>query len=115
MTSLTDQMYELKRQQNILADKIIEESEKKGIKHLEELNEEQNKIIEGHIITDVWYLSDYNSDQHTRLYTKPRFDVILEILKKLDKRVQDFENKLSKINSNKDKYGGICNLGFLNS
>ena len=95
MASLTEQMEQLMKQQGILAEKIKEEEERKRkqqltIEKLEELNIQQqenikknkfNKNLDKRIIRRVNWM------------TAPRFEVILEILKKQEERIRQLETK----------------------
>ena len=103
MASLTAQMDALQKQQAILAEKIKEEEEKKRqegltIEHLENLNSQQKENI-------FKYKSKYVHPkyrgrfelQQANLMTKPRFDVILGILKTQDARIRELEGIIKEL------------------
>ena len=98
--SLSQQMQELQKQQAILAEKIKEEEETARkqqftIEKLEKLNAQQKERIKN-------YKSKHSKCrgkremQQTNLMTAPRFEVILEILKKQEERIAYLEAKLEK-------------------
>jgi len=97
MASLTAQMEELQKQQAVLAEKIKEEEEKKRqegltIEHLENLNSQQKKNIFKYKSKDI----RGRALQLSNLMTKPRFDVILGILKTQDSRIRELEGIIKK-------------------
>ena len=105
MASLTAQMEELQKQQAILAEKIKEEEEKKRqegltIEHLENLNSQQKKNIFKYKSKDRKYRGKFELQQ-ANLMTKPRFDVILGILKTQDARIRELEGIIKKWNKPK--------------
>lgn len=105
MASLTAQMETLQQQQAILADKIKEEEEKKRqegltIEHLENLNSQQKKNIFKYKSKDGKYRGKFELQQ-ANLMTKPRFDVILGILKTQDARIRELEGIIKKLNKPK--------------
>ena len=95
MASLTEQMEQLIKQQAILAEKIKEEEERKKkqqltIEKLEELNIQQQENIKKNKF-------NRNLDKciirHVNWMTAPRFEVILEILKRQEERIAQLESK----------------------
>tara|TARA_X000000368_G_scaffold356745_1_gene298883 strand:+ start:318 stop:686 length:369 start_codon:yes stop_codon:yes gene_type:complete len=95
MASLTAQMEELKKQQAILAEKIRQEEEtvrkqQFTIEKLEKLNIQQKENIKNYKSKDGKYKGKYEL-QLANLMTVPRFEVILEILKKQDARIEQLE------------------------
>ena len=105
MASLTAQMEVLQQQQAILADKIKEEEEKKRqegltIERLELLNSQQKKNIFKYKSKDGKYRGKFELQQ-ANLMTKPRFDVILGILKTQDARIRELEGIIKKLNKPK--------------
>ena len=96
MTSLTQQMEQLKQQQEILAHKIKEENK--------ELEKSPLGVLNNHIVQDLERLSCYmaqnwierNKDVSNGYIrnTQPRFEVIFEILKKQDDRIAELEKML---------------------
>jgi len=107
MASLTTQMEALQQQQAILAEKIKEEEEKKRqegltIEHLEKLNSRQKENIFKY--TSKYAHPKYRGRfelQQANLMTKPRFDVILGILKAQDARIGELETIIKKLNKPK--------------
>ena len=103
MTSLTAQMDALQKQQAILAEKIKEEEEKKRqegltIEHLELLNSQQKENIFKY--TSKYAHPKYRGRfelQQANLMTKPRFDVILGILKAQDARIRELEGIIKEL------------------
>lgn len=92
MASLTEQMEELKRQYDNLAKKIHQEENKKNKRHftinrLEELNEKQSESIKNHKSKHIYA----RQRQQINIITNPRFQVILEILKKQNTRIAELE------------------------
>ena len=107
MASLTEQMEQLKKQQDALAEKIKEEEERKikesyTIERLEQLNYNQSESIKNYKSKSGLYA---RQRQQTNLMTNPRFQVILEILKKQDARIAELEAIIQSKN-NEDKYNG---------
>mgnify|MGYP001218352183 FL=1 len=105
MASLTAQMEALQQQQSILAEKIKEEEEKKRqegltIEHLENLNSQQKENIFKYKSKDGKYRGKFELQQ-ANLMTKPRFDVILGILKTQDARIRELEGIIKKLNKPK--------------
>ena len=101
MTSLTAQMDALQKQQAILAEKIKEEEEKKRqegltIEHLELLNSQQKENIFKYKSKDGKYNWKFGLQQ-ANLMTKPRFDVILGILKAQDARIRELEGIIKEL------------------
>ena len=97
MASLREQMKELQKQQEILAKKINEEEkitkEKENtILRLEMLNQQQKELIKKYKSKDSKWKGKYELQQ-ARLMTMPRFEVILSILKNLEVRITELENK----------------------
>ena len=97
MTSLAEQMEQLQKQQAIIADKIKEEEERKRkleltIEKLEQLNIKQKESIKNYKSKYSKYRGKMEMQQ-TNLMTAPRFEVILEILKKQDERIRQLESK----------------------
>ena len=106
MASLTAQMEVLQQQQAILADKIKEEEEKKRqegltIEHLEKLNSRQKENIFKYKSKDRQYRGKFELQQ-ANLMTKPRFDVILGILKTQDARIRELEGIIKNLNKPKN-------------
>lgn len=60
------------------------------IEKLERLNIHQKKIIKSYKTSDIKYRGRFELQQ-TNLITAPRFEVILEILKKQDARIKQLE------------------------
>ena len=94
MASLTEQMEQLKKQQDALVEKIKEEEERKikesyTIERLEQLNYNQSESIKKYKSKNGLYA---RQRQQTNLMTNPRFQIILEILKKQDARITQLEN-----------------------
>ena len=107
MASLTEQMEQLKKQQDALAEKIKEEEEQKikesyTIERLEQLNYIQSESIKNYKSKSNLYA---RQRQETNLLTNPRFQVILEILKKQDTRIAELE-AIIQSKKNEDKYDG---------
>ena len=105
MASLTAQMEVLQQQQAILADKIKEEEEKKRqedltIERLELLNSQQKEKIFKYKSKNAKYRGVFEL-QEANLMTKPRFDVILGILKAQDARIRELEGIIKKLNKPK--------------
>ena len=99
MASLTQQMEQLQEQQRILAEKIEEEEERKhkeglNIKRLEVLNTNQKESIKQYTSRRGKYRGVFELQQ-TNVMTAPRFEVILEILKKQDARIRELENVIN--------------------
>jgi hypothetical protein len=100
MTTLTQQMEQLQEQQRILAEKIKEDEIRKhkaglNIKRLEALNTDQKESIKQYT---SWRGRKYKGEfelQQTNVMTAPRFEVILEILKKQDARIRELENVIT--------------------
>ena len=95
MASLTAQMEALQKQQAILAEKIKQEEERKRkqqltLQTLQKLNKQQNDAIKTYKSKDSKYRGKLELQQ-TNLMTAPRFEVILEILKKQDQRIIELE------------------------
>lgn len=94
MASLTEQMKQLQKQQAILAEKIKEEERKRKleltIEKLKELNIQQQENIKKNKF-------NRNLDKciirHINLMTAPRFEVILEVLKRQEERIRQLESK----------------------
>ena len=113
MASLTEQMEQLvlkkkqrinlkikiKKQQDALAEKIKEDY---TIERLEQLNYNQSESIKNYKSKNGLYA---RQRQQTNLMTNPRFQVILEILKKQDARIAELEAIIQSKN-NEDKYNG---------
>jgi hypothetical protein len=102
MASLTSQMEALQQQQAILAEKIKEEEEKKRqegltIERLERLNTQQKEKIFKYKGKNAKYRGVFELQQ-ANLMTKPRFDVILGILKAQDSRIRELEGIIKKLN-----------------
>lgn len=100
MASLTQQLEDLQKQQAILAEKIRQEEQQKikesyTIERLEQLNYIQSESIKNYKSTHSKYRGKFELQQ-TNLMTNPRFQTILEILKKQDARITELEkaNKL---------------------
>jgi len=96
MSSLTAQLELLKKEQAILAEKIKQEeilkrNQELTLERLEKLNEMQKEAIKKYKSKDGKYRGKYELQQ-TNLMTAPRFEVILEILKKQDERIKALEN-----------------------
>ena len=95
MASLSEQMTILQKQQTTLAEKIKQEEERKRkqqltLQTLQNLNEKQNEAIKTYKSKDGKYRGRFELQQ-TNLMTAPRFEVILEILKKQDERIVELE------------------------
>ena len=95
MSSLSEQMTILQKQQAILAEKIKQEEERKRkqqltLQTLQKLNKQQNDAIKTYKSKDGKYRGKFELQQ-TNLMTAPRFEVILEILKKQDERIVELE------------------------
>lgn len=95
MASLSEQMTILQKQQAILAEKIKQEEERKRkqqltLQTLQKLNKQQNDAIKTYKSKDSKYRGKLELQQ-TNLMTAPRFEVILEILKKQDQRIIELE------------------------
>lgn len=101
MASLTAQMEALQQQQAILAEKIKEEERKRieslTIEHLEVLNSKQKENISKYRSKDSKYRGKFELQQ-ANLMTKPRFEVILGILKAQDSRIKELESIIKKLN-----------------
>ncbi len=96
MASLTQQMEQLQEQQRILAEKIKEDETRKhkeglNIERLEALNTNQKESIKQYTSWRGKYKGVFELQQ-TNVMTAPRFEVILEILKKQDARIRELEN-----------------------
>jgi len=101
MTSLTSQMEVFQKQQSILAEKMKEEEEKKRqegltIEHLEVLNSQQKEKIFKYKGKNAKYRGVFEFQQ-ANLMTKPRFDVILGILKSQDYRIRELEGIIKEL------------------
>ena len=101
MASLSEQMTILQKQQAILAEKIKQEEERKRkqqltLQTLQKLNKQQNDAIKTYKSKDGKYRGKFELQQ-TNLMTAPRFEVILEILKKQDERIVELEAIITKI------------------
>ena len=96
MSSLSEQMTILQKQQAILAEKIKQEEERKRkqqltLQTLQKLNKQmKNAAIKTYKSKDGKYRGKLELQQ-TNLMTAPRFEVILEILKKQDQRIMELE------------------------
>ena len=95
MASLSEQMTILQKQQTTLAEKIKQEEERKRkqqltLQTLQKLNKQQNDAIKTYKSKDGKYRGKFELQQ-TNLMTAPRFEVILEILKKQDERIVELE------------------------
>ena len=99
--SLNEQMTILQKQQTTLAEKIKQEEERKRkqqltLQTLQNLNEQQNKDIKTYKRhNDGKYRGRFELQQ-TNIMTAPRFEVILEILKKQDERIVELEAIITK-------------------
>tara|TARA_X000000368_G_scaffold27923_1_gene21017 strand:- start:223 stop:549 length:327 start_codon:yes stop_codon:yes gene_type:complete len=98
--SLNEQMTILQKQQTTLAEKIKQEEERKRkqqltLQTLQNLNEKQNEAIKTYKSKDGKYRGRFELQQ-TNLMTAPRFEVILEILKKQDERIVELEAIITK-------------------
>ena len=98
--SLNEQMTILQKQQTTLAEKIKQEEERKRkqqltLQTLQNLNEQQNKAIKTYKSKDGKYRGRFELQQ-TNIMTAPRFEVILEILKKQDERIVELEAIITK-------------------
>ena len=98
--SLNEQMTILQKQQTTLAEKIKQEEERKRkqqltLQTLQNLNEQQNKAIKTYKSKDGKYRGGFELQQ-TNIMTAPRFEVILEILKKQDERIVELEAIITK-------------------
>ena len=96
MTSLTSKLELLKKEQAILAEKIKQEellkrNQELTLERLQKLNEIQKEAIKKYKSKDNKYRGKFELQQ-TNLMTAPRFEVILEILKKQDERIKALEN-----------------------
>ena len=103
MSSLWEQMDLLKQQQEILLKKIKEEEEKNRkesltLNKLEELNNKQNIALKKPLYQGI--LS--KAERRTNLITNPRFEIILEILKRQDNRIAKLEEIIE--TKNNDMY-----------
>ena len=99
MTSLTQQMEQLQEQQRILDEKIKEDEARKhkeglNIERLEVLNTDQKEGIKKYKSRHGKYKGVFELQQ-TNVMTAPRFEVILEILKKQDARIRELENVIT--------------------
>ena len=97
-------MQNLQIQQAILAKKIKEEEEQKikesyTIERLEQLNYNQSESIKNYKSKHAGTYAIQR--QQTNLMTAPRFEVILEILKKQDARITELE-KANKVDNKLD-------------
>ena len=100
MASLSEQMTILQKQQAILAEKIKQEEERKRkqqltLQTLQKLNKQQNDAIKTYKSKDGKYRGKFELQQ-TNLMTAPRFEVILEILKKQNERIVELEAIITK-------------------
>ncbi len=98
--SLNEQMTILQKQQTTLAEKIKQEEERKRkqqltLQTLQNLNEKQNEAIKTYKSKDGKYRGRFELQQ-TNIMTAPRFEVILEILKKQDERIVELEAIITK-------------------
>jgi len=99
MASLTKQMDDLKNQQAVLDEKMKVEQERKlkesyTLEKLEQLNKSQHVFIKSYRSKDGKYRGKFELQQ-TNLMTKPRFDIILEILKNQEERIKELETLLN--------------------
>ena len=99
MTSLTQQMEQLQEQQRILDEKIKEDEARKhkeglNIERLEVLNTDQKESIKQYTSRRGKYKGVFELQQ-TNVTTAPRFEVILEIIKKQDARIRELENVIN--------------------
>jgi predicted transcriptional regulator len=106
--SLNEQMTILQKQQTTLAEKIKQEEERKRkqqltLQTLQNLNENQKKNIKTYKSKDGKYRGRYELQQ-TNLMTAPRFEVILEILKKQNERIVELEAIITKHGIHQTKY-----------
>ncbi len=90
----------LQKQQTTLAEKIKQEEERKRkqqltLQTLQNLNEKQNEAIKTYKSKDGKYRGRFELQQ-TNIMTAPRFEVILEILKKQDERIVELEAIITK-------------------
>ena len=97
MASLTQQMEQLQEQQRILAEKIKEDEARKhkeglNIERLEVLNTNQKESIKQFHTSGRGKYRGVSELQQINVTTAPRFEVILEILKKQDARIRELEN-----------------------
>ena len=99
MTSLTQQMEKLQEQQRILDEKIKEEE---ALKMKESYTIERLEVLNTGACNRRQQLGSkrkrtlYDSCEITALWhSTPRFEVILEILKKQDARIQELENVIN--------------------
>jgi hypothetical protein len=72
------------------------------LQRLQKLNEQQNEGIKKYKSKDGKYKGKYEFQQ-TNLMTAPRFEVILEIFKKQDDRIQELEAIITKLQQNSNK------------
>ena len=117
MSSLAEQLQQLKiqkeqiKQQELSLQKEMEEEEKNRkesltLNKLKELNNQQNISIKKPLRKDIYS----RSERYTNLITKPRFEIILEILKRQDNRIAKLEEireskpvvDVSKLQQNKE-------------
>ena len=96
MTSIAEQLKHLEKHKEELTKKLQEEEEMKRkrnmtIERLEKLNKEQYDSIKTYKSKDNKYRGKYEL-QLTRIMTAPRFEVILEILKKQEERISELED-----------------------
>lgn len=96
MTSIAEQLKHLEKHKEELTKKLQEEEEMKRkrnmtIERLEKLNKKQYDSIKTHKSKDNKYRGKY--ERHLiRIMTAPRFEVILEILKKQEERISELED-----------------------
>ena len=98
--SLNEQMTILQKQQTTLAEKIKQEEERKRkqqltLQTLQNLNEKQNEAIKTYKSKDRKYRGRFELQQ-TNVMTAPRFEAILEILKKQNERIVELEAIITK-------------------
>ena len=98
--SLNEQMTILQKQQTTLAEKIKQEEERKRkqqltLQTLQNLNENQNEAIKTYKSKDRKYRGRFELQQ-TNVMTAPRFEAILEILKKQNERIVELEAIITK-------------------
>lgn len=108
MASLMEQMELLKIKQEILSEKIRNEEKRKEtftLNQLENLNNMQKHSINTYSSpnTGIWKQTNHQ----IRLNTLPRFEIILEILKKQDARIAQLEAIIE--NKNNEMYKKLMN------
>ena len=92
-------MEQLQEQQRILDEKIKEDEARKhkeglNIERLEVLNTDQKESIKQYTSRRRKYKGVFELQQ-TNVMTAPRFEVILEIIKKQDARIRELENVIN--------------------